>query len=191
MEVRQRLSGGTYTWQYSNGGAFANASGTNNTEDYATGSLPSGTHQFRRIYTTTSGIICSDTSNVVSIVVNVKPNANAGTDKVITCTNPTVTLDGASTTSGVSYSWTGTGILSGGNTATPTVNASGTYTLTVTVISTGCQQTDNVDVTSSGALPNANAGVDKVITCTNPTVTLNGSSTTSGVNLWLVWTRNS
>ena len=175
-------AGGTYTWQYSNGGGFANASGTNNTEDYTTGVLPSNTHQFRRIYTTTSGIICSDTSNVVTIVVNVKPNANAGLNKVLTCTNPTVTLDGSSTTTGVSYSWTGPGIVSGGSIATPVVNASGTYTLTVTVNSTNCQQTDNVDVTSNGALPNADAGLNKVITCTNPTVILDGSSTTSGVS---------
>ncbi len=179
-------AGGTYTWQYSNGGGFANASGTNNTEDYATGVLPSNTHQFRRIYTTTSGIICSDTSNVVTIVVNAKPNANAGLNKVLTCTNPTVTLDGSSTTTGVSYSWTGPGIVSGGSIATPVVNASGTYTLTVTVNSTNCQQTDNVDVTSNGALPNADAGLNKVITCTNPTVILDGSSTTSGVSY--AWT---
>ena len=179
-------AGGTYTWQYSNGGGFANASGTNNTEDYTTGVLPSNTHQFRRIYTTTSGIICSDTSNVVTIVVNAKPNANAGLNKVLTCTNPTVTLDGSSTTTGVSYSWTGPGIVSGGSIATPVVNASGTYTLTVTVNSTNCQQTDNVDVTSNGALPNADAGLNKVITCTNPTVILDGSSTTSGVSY--AWT---
>ncbi|HNY55411.1 MAG TPA: gliding motility-associated C-terminal domain-containing protein, partial [Chitinophagales bacterium] len=132
------------------------------------------------------GIICSDTSNVVTIVVNAKPNANAGLNKVLTCTNPTVTLDGSSTTTGVSYSWTGPGIVNGGSIATPVVNASGTYTLTVTVNSTNCQQTDNVDVTSNGALPNADAGLNKVITCTNPTVILDGSSTTSGVSY--AWT---
>ena len=54
-----------------------------------------------------------------------------GIDDVVITSNPT-------------YSWSGPGIVSGGNTLTPTVNASGTYT--VTVNDGSCTATDNVSI---------------------------------------------
>lgn len=123
---------------------------------------------------------CFKSVNTV-VTVSALPNANAGADKVLTCSASSVTLSGSSTTSGVTYTWSGPSILSGGNTATPSVNAVGTYTLTVTNSTTGCSNTDQVAVTSNGVLPNSNAGADKVLTCSVTSVTLNGSSTTSGV----------
>ncbi|MBK8347302.1 MAG: hypothetical protein IPL08_06625 [Saprospiraceae bacterium] len=76
---------------------------------------------------------------------NTVPNVNAGADKVLTCTTTSTTLNGSSTTAGVTYAWAasnGGNIVSGGTTATPTVNAAGTYTLTVTETATGCTATD-------------------------------------------------
>ena len=73
------------------------------------------------------------------------PNANAGADKQISCTIPTVQLNGSSTTSGVTYNWTplnGGNIVSGGATLTPTVSSAGTYVLTVTDPNGGCTATD-------------------------------------------------
>ena len=124
---------------------------------------------------------CSKTDQAVVTASNTLPNANAGPDKTLTCSTPTAVLNGSSSTAGVTFSWTGPGIVSGANTATPTVNAAGTYTLTVTETSTGCTSTDQAVVTSFISLPNANAGPDKTIDCSNPSVMLNGSSTTAGV----------
>lgn len=124
---------------------------------------------------------CSNTDQAVVSGNTTPPNANAGPDKSINCSTPTVTLSGSSTTPGVTFSWNGPGIVSGGNTATPTVNAAGTYTLTVTQSSNGCTNTDQAVVSATAALPNANAGPDKSITCASSTVILNGSSTTPGV----------
>ncbi|MBX7227538.1 MAG: gliding motility-associated C-terminal domain-containing protein, partial [Chitinophagales bacterium] len=87
----------------------------------------------------------------------------------------------SSTTSGVTYQWSGPGILNGGSTPNPTVNMAGTYTLTVTQTSTGCANTDIVVVTGTTTPPNASAGLDKILDCSHPTVVLDGSSTTSGV----------
>ncbi|MBL0343065.1 MAG: hypothetical protein IPP71_20665 [Bacteroidetes bacterium] len=111
------------------------------------------------------------------------PNANAGADKVITCANTSVQLSGASTTSGVTFSWlasNGGNISSGATTATPTVTSAGTYTLTVT--SGTCTATDVTVVTSNSTSPGAEAGNTNALTCSILELTLNGSSPTGGVN---------
>ena len=78
------------------------------------------------------------------------PNANAGNNGIILCGTSTVMLSGSSTTSGVTFAWiasNGGNIVSGADTATPTVNTAGTYTLTVTNPANGCTATDDVMVT--------------------------------------------
>ncbi|MCB0759579.1 MAG: hypothetical protein KDC01_14035, partial [Flavobacteriales bacterium] len=112
------------------------------------------------------------------------PGANAGADKVITCTTGNqVMLNGSSPTGGVSYAWTASGgghIASGANTATPYVDAAGTYTLVVTNIQTGCTSTDEATVTMNTAVPNATASANGTLTCSVTSVPLDGGSTTSG-----------
>ena len=78
------------------------------------------------------------------------PLANAGPGKAL-CTGNSVQLQGsASGGSGglcpgnYSPSWAGPGVVSGGNTLTPTVNVPSTYTLTVSCA--GCVSTDQVVV---------------------------------------------
>ena len=78
------------------------------------------------------------------------PNADAGAGKVITCGNTTVVLSGSSSTANATFAWVASGggnIVSDANTATPTVNAAGTYTLTVTDPANGCTATNVVLVT--------------------------------------------
>ncbi len=123
---------------------------------------------------------CTNTANV-NVTQNITPpNANAGPAQVLTCTNTTRTLTGSSSTGGVTFSWAGPGIVSGGATATPTVNQPGTYTLTVTNPANGCTATSTVNVTQNITAPNANAGTPQVLTCTTTSVNLNGSSSTGG-----------
>ena len=76
-------------------------------------------------------------------------NVNAGNLVSISCGSLTVALNGTTTSTNVSYSWTGpsaTSITSGSNTANPIVTEIGTYTLTVTDTLTGCQSTATVSV---------------------------------------------
>ena len=117
----------------------------------------------------------------VNVTQNITPpNANAGPAQVLTCTNTTRVLSGSSSTGGVTFSWAGPGIVSGGATATPTVNAPGTYTLTVTNPANGCTATSTVNVTQNITPPNVNAGTPQVLTCTATSVALNGSSSAGG-----------
>jgi hypothetical protein len=80
----------------------------------------------------TNGCISSDTA-MVTLIEN-RPDVNAGPDKVLDCNQPTVRLEGSSQAEGALFSWTasnGGHIVEGGNTATPLIDAAGTYTLTV------------------------------------------------------------
>lgn len=124
---------------------------------------------------------CAKTATA-TVTVSGLPNVSAGIDKVLSCTTPSVTLGGSSTTAGVTFSWTTAGgnIVSGASTATPTVNAAGTYILTVTNTA-GCSAKDTAMVIFNGAAPNVSAGADKTLTCVVPSISLSGSSTTSGV----------
>lgn len=128
---------------------------------------------------------CVNTDNVLVVVDTLKPTASAGTDMILDCNNPTVTLDGSGSSAGlnISYLWTGNSIVSGTNTTTPIVNGAGTYTITVTNTSNMCTSTDNVLVTSNFTLPGANAGLTDTI-CSGEQLILNGFTTTGDSYVW-------
>jgi gliding motility-associated-like protein len=147
------------------------------------GTTTSPTVNAAGVYTITvtdpsNGCVATDTVSVLSNTA--LPDANAGAPQVLTCTASTVNLAGSSITGGATFSWSGAGITSGGATATPTVNASGTYTVTVTDPANGCTATATTSVTTNTTPPDANAGATQVLTCTAPAVNLAGSSVTSG-----------
>ncbi|MDF1694815.1 MAG: hypothetical protein P1U56_03250, partial [Saprospiraceae bacterium] len=93
--------GGTYLWEHSTDNInFGTAGGINNDINYSTGNLPVGEHSFRRIYDLDSPD-CSDTSNVVTIIVYSQPDA--GIDQTLSCVETPVTITMAGTGPGV---WT-------------------------------------------------------------------------------------
>ena len=165
------ITGATYSWTGPNG--FTST--TQNPTSVAVPSTP-GTYDFT-VEANDNGTICSATTTVT---VYDLPNVNAGSDMTLTCTNTSIVLNGSSSTSGATFSWSGPGIVSGGSTASPTVNTTGNYTLTVTDPTTTCTNTDVVTVNENISSPNANAGSDMTLTCTTTSVVLDGSSTTSG-----------
>jgi hypothetical protein len=135
-------TGYTYSWVSSPVGFTSTAA--NPTVD------PSATTTYTVTKThTASG--CTDTDDVTVTVNNAVPNANAGDDAQILCGNSTVVLSGSSSTAGATLAWlasNGGNIVSGALTATPTVDAAGTYTLTVTDPANGCTATDVAVVTT-------------------------------------------
>ncbi len=123
---------------------------------------------------------CTSTATTTVTLNNTPPNANAGAPQNLTCAVTSVNLAGSSSTGGATAVWAGPGIVSGGTTFTPSVNAAGTYTITVTNPANGCTATATTTVTGSTVMPNANAGVDMTLTCTVTSLNLGGSSTTPG-----------
>jgi hypothetical protein len=107
---------------------------------------------------------CTNTDQV-DVTVNALPTINAGIDQTV-CAGTTVTLSG---TGADTYSWDNA--VTDGLQFTPTANI--TYTVTGINTSTGCTNTDQVDVTVN-ALPTINAGIDQTV-CAGTTVTLSGT----------------
>lgn len=166
-------AGYTTTWSTADGNITGSTSTLSTTADQ------DGTYTLT-IDNTTNG--CSDFLDVTLAIDTATPNANAGADQTLTCSSPTLTLNGSSSTSGVNFSWSGPGIVSGGTTATPTVNGSGTYTMTVTNPTSGCTNTDVVDVIADANTPDAQIGATSNLDCSTTSSTIAGSSATSGVN---------
>ncbi|MFM7078765.1 MAG: hypothetical protein ACKOYC_03125, partial [Bacteroidota bacterium] len=166
-------AGSTFSWVATNGGNIVSGASTATPVVNAAGTYT---------LTVTTGSACSST-DVALVTTNLTaPNVNAGVDKTLTCSITSVVLNGSSTTTGVTYSWSGPGIVSGGNTLTPTVNAPGNYKLTVTNPANGCTAFDIAAVGTDYAAPNANAGNDAELTCSLTSTTLSGSSTSSSVS---------
>ncbi|QCR22493.1 T9SS type A sorting domain-containing protein [Pontibacter sp. SGAir0037] len=110
----------------------------------------------------------------------VYPKGTAGPDKVLTCDNPTVTLEGKTNTG--NFVWIaldGGHIASEYNIITPTVDAPGTYILRMTEMIGSCVLEDTVIVTREDKVPTANA-VGGELSCLGSSLQLKGSSDTPG-----------
>lgn len=98
---------------------------------------------------------CANTDTAVVTEDFTKPNVAAGPDKVLTCSITSIQLAGSSTTPNATFLWSTLdgNIVSGADTATPTVNAAGTYHLVVTNPVNGCFESDDAVVTSDVTPP--------------------------------------
>jgi gliding motility-associated-like protein len=90
--------------------------------------------------------ICVFTDSIIITAVPF-PMVDAGLPQSIACNAVSVVLSGTSSALGSTYSWSGSGIISGSTTANPTVGGGGTYSLTVTEPIAGCTSTDVVLIT--------------------------------------------
>lgn len=140
--------------------------------------------------TTTYSIVGTNTltgcTNTVTslVIVNPLPSANAGPDTDLTCSNTSVVLSGTSI-GATTYSWAGPGVVSGGTTQAPTVNAAGNYTFYATS-SAGCVNMDFVVVGQNTIAPTTSTNVSGVLSCIVNTV--NASVTTTVSPVTYTWT---
>jgi hypothetical protein len=125
---------------------------------------------------------CVTTANQSVTQNTTLPDVSITPPGPLDCSNPSLSLSASSTTSGVSFSWVGPGIASGGNTSSPTINAPGNYTVTITNPANGCVNTASVNVSGGSNLPNVSIAPAAELTCSANTITINGNSTTSGVS---------
>ena len=163
------IPGHTYSWSPSAG--LSNAAVSNPTATIA------NTYYLTETNTAT-GCITKDT---VIVSNPIPPVANAGPDKSLGCSPVTI---GTAAVAGYTYSWSPAAGLNDPTLAQPTVSSPNTYTLTVTNTANGCTATDAVNVTGSISFPVANAGPDRLLTCTTPSYILGSPAVAGNTYLW-------
>lgn len=128
-------------------------------------------------YTIPAGGGCSTYTTSATVVINSAPVISPIASPTITCTLPTASLNAVS--AGNTLVWNGGSLSNSPNPAS--VNAAGIYTVTATSPA-GCSATQAVSVVTNTVSPGANAVSGGILTCSTNTVTLSGSSPTSGVS---------
>ena len=128
------------------------------------------------VVTVTDNNSCTNSLSVNVTSNTAVPTISAGSNTSLSCAGQNIMLNGSGPTGGsFTIQWTTSSgnIVSGANTYTPTVNAAGTYTLTVTNNNNGCQST--AQVTVSPAANQLSVSINSTnITCaglTNGTMT--------------------
>lgn len=142
---------------------------------------PAGSNNF---YSSQGRLIDADNGGSVPCICIL--TADAGPDMMLTCLISQVYLSGSASDSTVTYSWVvsnGGNIVSGANTPTPLVNASGTYILTVTDTMTNCLASDTAIVTSDTTTPIVDLGADTILTVCFATIILDAGNPGS-MYLW-------
>jgi hypothetical protein len=176
------------TCNTSNGSASASATGgtapygylwSNGTIGAQLNSVEGGTYTV--LVTDANGCIAEFVAEVGSTGL---PNISIAQPGTITCTTPEIMLTGGSNTPGADFEWVasnGGNIVSGGNSATPNVNAAGTYTLTVTAPNQ-CFATLSTTVSADLTLPGATASAGGELSCLVASVDLQGTG--NGTFAW-------
>lgn len=174
----------SYLWTATNGG---NITGGGNT---LTPTVNAAGTYILKVTDASTGCDKYDTAFVT--VNQVLPTANAGADAQITCITGSPVLNGTgSTGTTFTYQWTasnGGNITNGANTLTPTVDAAGTYVLTITNAANGCIKTDTALVIANTVQPSAVVATPANLNCNTSSTTLNGAGSSTGNNFGYAWT---
>lgn len=171
LDVTTDTAGATFKWSGPNG--FT-----------STAQRPSVTVAGTYTVTVTGPNGCSATDTaLVTLSRNVPViTARGGT---ISCAERTTRLSASATGANVTFSWSGPGLVSGANTATPEVNAGGTYTVTATDALSGCSSSATVVVTESTEELRVTASGGE-LTCNRPNIQL-GATVSGGGTVQFQW----
>jgi Secretion system C-terminal sorting domain/SprB repeat len=137
--------------------------------------------------TVTAGNGCTNTATTTVVSDTITPSViGVPTAIALTCTNPSRTITASTNTQNATYSWTGpNGFVV--TQAQATITTAGAYILVVTNPVTGCSRSQNIAVTSDGAIPAASiTTTTNTINCNVAIATLTGSS--SIPNSTYAWT---
>ena len=131
---------------------------------------------------------CSQQSSIDVFEDAEEPNAFAGENDTLDCSQVSLTLGDAGSSTGdtISYQWLNSNNEVLSNELFFEISSSGTYTLVVTNSENGCTSLSSVIIEQNIEIPIADAGPDGILTCDNSLATLDGSNST-GSNLAFQW----
>jgi gliding motility-associated-like protein len=124
---------------------------------------------------------CSSAIDAMTLSINPTPTVSAGSTNTLTCSNTTLSLSGSGTGT---YSWNGPGIISGSNTATPTINLPGTYSLVVTSALSCPSSISTVSISQNTTTPSPTASNSTTLTCLTTTASLIGGPASGVTYQW-------
>ena len=136
---------------------------------------------------------CKDTSSLEIIANLNQPFVQIEEPTILNCQDSILTLDASGSSSGpqLQYLWTtsfGGNLISGENTAFPSINQPGLYLLTLEDTLSGCMDIDSVWVQANLDQPIADAGAALSVECEDLEVQLDGTASSSGPNIIYQWT---
>ena len=143
---------------------------------------------FLRLLNTTNGCEAFDTMLIEDI--RKIPFVDAGSGGTLNCKLNLLSLNGSNNNlDSTIFSWsTLTGnIISGGNTYTPFVNTPGWYFLNLEDTTNHCKNIDSVFIDQNINSPDALLGPDKIFTCADSILTIDGSNSSQGAQLKYSW----
>ncbi len=119
------------------------------------------------------------------------PDVCISNPEELTCILSEIMLDGTCSNNfgNFTYQWTTSNgnIVSDENTLEPTVNASGTYTLTITNEGNGCTEESPIEVTENVDEPVVDIEIPEVLSCTVTNVVLDGTNSSNANNFTFQW----
>ncbi|MES2568241.1 MAG: gliding motility-associated C-terminal domain-containing protein [Bacteroidota bacterium] len=180
VTLNSNSAGMNYTWTAPSGGSIANA---NAQSTQASGSP--GTYSIT-VLNPSNGCLFTATTSVTQNTIS-PTGVNAGSNQTLTCSTPSVSLNGSVLTpSNASVNWTGPNVCGAAASLTTSACGAGQYTLTATNPVNGCVTTATVMVSPSAGAPSVTINpVTNTITCTNTLVTVSISSTvTAATYTW-------
>jgi len=168
---------------YTNGVTTFNWSGPGIVSGANTGTVTVNTSGTYNYTATVSGCI---TTGTVAVAANTaSPTVSSSTAGTLTCINTSVATSVTSSSSPISYNWSGPGIVSGATSATASVNQSGTYNYTVTNTSNGCKTIGSTIATQNTVAPNVMSSVSNSINCSITSAQVIASTTSTPVSF--IW----
>ncbi len=170
-------TGLTYSWTAPAGSSITSGA----TSSSATGS---GGGTYSVVVTGTNG--CSaPTAVIVANTNTTAPTQTAIASQSLTCSTTSLNILG-NPSSGVLYSWLGTGIVGPANTQSVNVVLAGNYTLVVTSTANSCTSAAVAAIGTNTTAPSALGSGSVSITCATPSVNMIGSANPSSCTV--VWT---
>lgn len=174
----------TYAWTATNGGNITTG------ENTATAGINAPGTYILSVFNPENGCTAADTVIIGQNIL--APAAVANHNGALNCTNQALQLSGTGSSTGpnIAYQWsssTGSGIAAGMNTLAPTITAPATYTLLVTNQANGCQSSASTTVATTAVLPNVTATPIDTLTCTNASVQIDATGTSTGPGIFYLW----
>ena len=139
------------------------------------------------VITNTDNGCISSIDTVIISNNNQAPNLDIQTPLSIDCNNSTVGIIGESPNPNVSFEWFSAGISIGNESSVDGIDSPGFYTLVVTDNQTGCSGSETIEVLENLDPPLADAGPPSTIDCYSPEVTIDGSNSQNGLDIFYNW----